>query len=159
MTEKGVIGHHNRLLWHLPRDLKRFRHLTWGKPVIMGRKTFESIGKPLEGRQNIVLTKQSTFQAKGCWVVPSLFEAMALTQKAPEVMVIGGGEIYRLFLPLATHLYVTYVEGSLEGDISFPPLALHEWQETAQEAFEPDEKHAFGYRFVTYIRNTEDWHE
>lgn len=151
MTEEGVIGHHNQLLWHLPNDFKFFKAITMGKPIIMGRKTFQSIGKPLPGRQNIVLTHgDSTFE--GCDVVHSVKDALALTQDAPEIMIIGGGEIYRLFFPLLTTLYITYVHAKIPGSTTFVPFDKSAWHVTAEEQHYKDEKHAYDYRFVTLER-------
>lgn len=152
MSENGVIGHDNHLLWHLPNDLKHFKALTLGKPVIMGRKTYESIGKPLPGRQNIVMTSVQNLSIPGCGVAHSVDEALMMVEDAPEVMIIGGGEIYRLFFPLATCMYITYVHTKLVGDILFVPFNQKQWQEISREHFHQDMKHQYDYSFTTYLR-------
>lgn len=149
MSENGVIGDKNQLLWHLPNDLKHFKALTMGKPIIMGRKTYQSIGKPLPGRQNIILTRDRDCIIPGCDVVHSVDEALRLTHHVPEVMIIGGGEIYRLFFPQVTCMYITYVFGHFVGETTFLKFDLNEWKEIAHEDFFQDEKHAYNYRFVT----------
>lgn len=152
VANNNVIGNDNQLLWHLPNDLKHFKALTMSKPIIMGRKTFVSIGKPLPGRQNIVLTQEPNLTIIGCDVAHSVEQALALAQDAPEVMIIGGGEIYRLFYPLATCLHITYVNADLEGDTTFMDYEHHDWQEVFSEVFQQDDKHRFAYRFVTLLR-------
>lgn len=152
MSENGAIGQDNQLLWHLPNDLKHFKALTLNKPIIMGRKTFESIGKPLPGRQNIILTKARYLKIPGCEVVHSVNEALDVSQDAPEVMIIGGGEIYRLFMPLVTTMHITYVHTTLGGQVSFPEFDSSEWQEISRERFSQDEKHQYDYSFVTLVR-------
>lgn len=153
MTPEGVIGANNQLLWHLPNDLKHFKTLTLGKPIIMGRKTFESIGKPLPERQNIILTHQS-LPIAGCDIAHSVSEALALAGNAAEIMVIGGGEIYRLFFPYAKRIFVTYVKTQIAGDTYFGPLDPHVWQEVAREDHQQDEKHAYDYSFVTLVKTS-----
>ncbi len=152
MTENGVIGKDNQLLWHLPNDLKHFKALTMGKPIIMGRKTFESIGRPLPGRQNIVLSQQQDFIISGCDVVHSVEEALRLTFDAPEVMIVGGEKIYQLFFDLAHTLYLTIVHTELAGDAYFLPFAKEAWQETVHETHFQDEKHQYDYSFITLER-------
>ncbi len=153
MSDNGMIGQNNQLLWHLPNDLKHFKALTLNKPIIMGRKTYESIGKPLPNRQNIILTNARYLQLPGCDVVHSVNEALDITQDTPEIMVIGGGEIYRLFMPLVSVMHITYVHTTLPGDVAFPAFDINEWQEISCENFKKDEKHLYDYSFVTYIRN------
>lgn len=155
MSENQAIGQDNRLLWHLPQDLKHFKALTMGKPVVMGRKTYESIGKPLPGRQNIVLTHARYLHIPGCNVVHSMNETLEVTQDAPEVMIIGGGEIYRLFLPLVTTMHITYVHTTIRGETSFPHFEMAEWEEISRKRFQQDEKHLYDYSFVTLIRCAE----
>lgn len=150
MAENGVIGHDNQLLWHLPNDLKHFKELTLGKSIIMGRKTYESIGHPLPGRQNIILTKQA-LTLPGCIVVHSVDEALAKTESA-EIMVIGGGEIYRLFFSRAHILYLTLVHTTLIGETKFVEIDKQAWEETAHEAYCQDDKHAYDYSFITMER-------
>ncbi len=129
-SDNGVIGRGGELPWHLSDDLKRFKQLTLGKPIVMGRKTFESIGRALPGRQNIVLTRQSEFAADDCDVVSSVDAAIARAGDAGEIMVIGGSEIYKLFLPLAERIYMTRVHMDVDGDARFPELDDEQWQET-----------------------------
>ncbi len=137
-AENGVIGHDGRLPWHLPDDLKRFKRLTVGKPVVMGRKTFDSIGRPLPGRHNIVLTRQQEWTAQGVTVVPNLAEAVAAAGLDPRIrpdalMVIGGGEIYALAMPVATRIELTRVHDRPEGDAWFPGPDLDAWREVSRE--------------------------
>jgi len=152
MTPEGIIGNNNQLLWHLPNDLRHFKALTLEKPVIMGRKTYASIGKPLPQRKNIIVTQQKDLVIPGCVCAHSVSQALALAEDAPEIMVIGGGEIYTLFAPLAARLYITYVKATLAGDTQFILLDNHVWRETAREDFLADEKHAYDYSFVTLMR-------
>lgn len=154
MSENGAIGQDNRLLWHLPNDLKHFKALTVGKPIIMGRKTYESIGKPLPKRQNIILTHARYLLVPDCDVVHSVNEALDATMDAPEVMIIGGGEIYRLFLPLVTCMHITYVHTTINGEVSFPSFDISQWNEVSREDFKKDDKHLFDYSFVTLVRNS-----
>lgn len=123
ISENRAIGKDNKLLWHIPEDMKRFRTLTRGHPIIMGRKTFESIGKPLPGRANIIVTRDSVYERQGCLVVHSLADAIKLAQKQEgnsEIFVIGGGEIYRQAMPMADKLYLTIVKGNFDADTYFP---------------------------------------
>ena len=132
-SANGVIGRSGELPWHLSDDLKRFKQLTLGKPIVMGRKTYESIGRALPGRQNIVLTSQSDFFAGDCDVVSSVDAAIDAAGDAGEIIVIGGGEIYVLFLPLAERIYMTRVHVDIDGDTHFPGLDDNQWQETGRE--------------------------
>lgn len=143
----GTIGRENRLPWHLPADLKRFKALTLGKPLIMGRKTWQSIGRPLPGRRSIVLTQQAAFQAPGAEVAHTANEALALAAPADEVMVVGGAEVYRLFLPLAGRLYWTEVQAHVAGDTRFPPPDPAVWREVAGEDHPADAQHPYAMRF------------
>lgn len=152
MTDEGVIGSGNRMLWHLPNDMQRFRRLTLGKPVLMGRKTYESIGKPLPNRRNIILTNQETLSCVECEVFHSLEDVFEALKNEPELMVIGGGEIYKKVLPLADILYITYVHHYYEGDVYFPHIDLQEWQVLDEKYFHPDAKHDFAYTFITLKR-------
>lgn len=136
-ADNGVIGRDGTLPWHLPEDLAHFRALTLGKPVIMGRRTFESIGRPLPRRRNIVLTRDPGWQAHGAERAASLSEALAATADAPEVAIIGGGEIYAAALPLAHRIELTQVHASVPGDTYFPPLDPAEWTELWREAHPP----------------------
>jgi dihydrofolate reductase len=133
-AKNGVIGREGRLPWHIPSELKRFKALTWGKPIIMGRKTWESLPRrPLPGRRNIVLTRQAGFAAEGAISVHSVDEALAAAGDADEIAVIGGGEIYAMFMPRAARIYLTEVDMVAEGDTKFPPLDMSLWRETEKE--------------------------
>lgn len=153
VADNGVIGGENRLLWHLPLDLKHFKQLTQGHPVVMGRKTYESIGRPLPNRRNIVITRQAGWQAEGCETAASVPQALELARTTDEqVFVIGGGEIYRQALPAADVVYLTEVHHAFEGDVTFPDLTASEWREETRQRHEPDEKHAHAFSFVTLRR-------
>lgn len=152
VADNGVIGQQNGLPWRLPEDLKRFKALTMGKPIVMGRKTFDSIGKPLPGRTNIVITRQPELSLPGCVVVASLPAAIAAAGNAEEIMVIGGADIYRQALPAAQRVYLTQVHAQVEGDVSFPPLDARHWRELAREDYPADERHAHAYSFVILAR-------
>ncbi len=135
MARGRVIGVENTLPWHLPDDMKHFKQTTLGKPVIVGRKTFESIGKPLPGRKNIIVTRDKHFQQAGCDIANSLEQAIQLAGDVPEIMIIGGAEIYRLALPLATKMYLTFIDITINGDAFFPEWNNAEWQETTRQDF------------------------
>lgn len=152
MDRNRLIGNKNQLPWHLPADLAHFKQVTMGKPVIMGRKTYESIGRPLPGRTNIVLTRSSDFHPEGVLVATGLEQALDLAAGAEEVMIIGGGSIYELALPLAGRLYLTYVENSYQGDAWFPDFDQTLWQMISSEEHRADGKNSSDYRFVTYQR-------
>ena len=122
VADNGVIGRDNALPWHLPEDLKRFKRLTMGKPIVMGRKTFESIGKPLPGRQNIVVTRDANYRRDGVTVVHDVDAAVRAAGEAAEIMIIGGAELFRLFLPRATRIHLTRVHGDIAGDVMWPAL-------------------------------------
>lgn len=141
VSRNGVIGREGGLPWHISSDLKRFKEITMGKPVVMGRKTWESLPrKPLPGRRNIVITQQKDYQAEGADVAASPEAALLLAPDAPEVAVIGGGEIYRLFWPLADRLYLTEVDLEVDGDTHFPVVDPAEWREIAREFHPMGEK-------------------
>ena len=150
----GVIGREGKLPWHLPDDLKRFRAITWGKPIIMGRKTHESLGRALPGRTNIVLTRSPGYRAEGCTVVSSPIEALSLAASsgAEEAVVIGGSEVFRQFMPLCEKVYLTIVEGEFEGDAFFPVALLDppEWEVIHEEVCPADARNRFGtsYRIL-----------
>ncbi len=150
-AENNAIGKDNALLWHLSADLKRFKALTTGHPVIMGRKTFESIGKPLPNRRNIVISR-SVPAIEGCEVVVSVDEALALVKSGEEAFIIGGGSIYKALWDKADRLYLTSVKTALEGDTFIPEVKLDEWEEVKREDFDADEKNEFGYSFIDYVR-------
>lgn len=150
MDKNRAIGRAGALPWHLPDDLKRFRALTLGKTVLMGRKTYQSIGRPLPKRRNVVLTRDPAFAAEGVEVVHTLEDALKLDD---ELMVIGGGEIYTLFLPLATHLHLTLVETVIpDADAFFPPWNQAGWRETYREHHPTDERHPFAFTYVDLER-------
>ncbi len=152
MDKNCVIGQNGRLPWRLPADMRRFVDLTLGKPVIMGRTTYESIQpkyRPLHGRTNIILTHNRTYDAPGCQVVHSLDQALAAANGAPEVMVIGGTAVYQQFLPRADRLYLTLIDAEFAGDAYFPPYETSAWTITARKAHEPDEKNPYPYQFLT----------
>lgn len=150
MARNRVIGRENRLPWHLPEDLKRFRQLTMGAPVIMGRKTYQSIGRPLPGRRNIIVTRQDDLAFEGCETVHSLGEALQIARDAAEAFVVGGAELYRLALPRADRLYLTLIEAEYAGDAYFPDLDLGAWRERDRERGAGDG--GLCYDFVTYER-------
>ena len=152
LAKNRVIGKDNQIPWHLPADLKHFKEMTMGKPVLMGRKTFESIGKPLPGRRNVVISRQKDYKIVGVEMFCSIEEALIALQNEPEVMVIGGAEIYRQTLPRATRLVLTFVEGEFKGDTYFPEWKNKEWQEKAREYHFPDEKNAYPYSFVELFK-------
>lgn len=152
-STNNVIGVAGKLPWHLSDDLKRFKALTMAKPIIMGRKTFESIGRALPGRQNIVITTQQSFAADGCDLVSSPAAALAAAAAADEVMIIGGGEIYRLFLPLAQTIYLTRVNVALEGDTVFPALDASDWLESGREEYAADASNDYDFTILTYSRH------
>ena len=150
--ERGGIGKDGRLPWHLPNDLKRFKALTTGKPIVMGRRTFDSIGRALPGRQNVVVSRRPDLVIDGCSVVPSFAAALSAAADAPEVCVIGGAEIYRLALPVTRLVHLTKVHATVEADTFFPVLDAAEWEEIAREDHPADERHAYGYSFVMLQR-------
>ena len=152
LAANRVIGNQNRLPWHLPADLQHFKKITMGKPILMGRKTWESIGRPLPGRTNIVITRDKNYVAEGCVVVHSMEAALQAAGDSAEVMVIGGAEFYRQALPYARTLYLTCVEGEFEGDTFFPELDDQDWREAERTDFEPDEKNPHAYSFVRMER-------
>ena len=150
MDRNRLIGNNNQLPWHLPADFAHFKAVTMGKPIIMGRKTYESIGKPLPGRRNIVLSRNKTLCYEGVDCVSSFDEALALVADEDEVMIIGGSTIYEMLLPRADRLYLTFVEADFEGDAWFPAIDPDIWQEVESRTHPADEKNAYACRFVTY---------
>lgn len=153
-SSNNSIGKNNQLLWHLPNDLKFFKNTTWGGVVIMGRKTFESVNKPLPGRLNIVITRQKNWQAENVTTAGSLDEAIekakALYYK--EIFIIGGGEIYREALPKTDKIYLTRVHAEMDGDTFFPEINKNDWQLISCNDFKADEKHAYDYSFEVWER-------
>jgi len=152
MDEQGLIGRDNDLPWKLSADLKYFRSITMGKPLVMGRNTHESIGRPLPGRKNIILTSDLNYQAEGCTVVHSLDEAIQECDDVEEVMVMGGASLYKQFLDRADRLYLTHVHASLEGDTWFPEWDKNHWQEVSREDFPANDKNQYPYSFAVYER-------
>lgn len=152
MDEDRVIGVDNDLPWHLPADLRRFRQLTLGKPVLMGRRTYESIGVPLPERENIIITRDEGYEAEGCSVVHSVDEALGLCDPHPEAMVIGGASLYRQTLAYAHRLYLTLVHHRFRGDTFFPALEWDAWREVERRDFAPDARNPFAYTFLTLQR-------
>ena len=152
MAQNGVIGRGNSLPWRLPEDLKRFRSFTLGKPVLMGRKTFESIGRALPGRANLVLTRDRGWSAPGVTVVHSVEDALARAAASDELVVIGGAEIYRLVLPFARRIYLTHVHADVPGDTFFPDFDPTQWADVECRVHPADEQHAYPVTFVTLER-------
>lgn len=151
MSENHVIGKDNKLLWHLPNDLKHFKNTTSGHTVIMGRKTFDSVGKPLPKRRNIVVTRQA-ITIEGCEVVNSVEAALALCKGEDEVFIVGGAEIYKLSLHLTDRIYLTIIHEQFEGDSFFPEISKTLWKEVAHQDHEPDDKNPLPYSFITLER-------
>ncbi len=152
MSENRVIGRRGQLPWHLPKDLKHFKTLTVDHTVIMGRKTFDEIKRPLDNRRNVVITRNHAFQPHGVTVVPSLDEALALGATEEEVFVIGGGTVFRLALPRADRLYLTIIHARIEGDTYFPAFDAAAWVLESEERHEADLKHAYPFSFRNYRR-------
>jgi len=152
MAANRVIGNNNRLPWHLPADLKHFKQTTMGKPILMGRKTWESIGRALPGRTNIVITRDENYAAPGCVVVHSIEAAMQAAQQQDEVMVIGGAEFYRQVLPRADTIYLTRIHQDFEGDAFFPELDETGWQEVARVDCDADDRNPCAYSFIRLDR-------
>lgn len=153
-STNNAIGKNGQLLWHLPNDLKYFKNTTWGMPVIMGRKTFESVNKPLPGRYNIVITKQEAWSAENVETAKDLSEALqkAADTNCKEIFIIGGGEIYNQSIELADKLYMTRIHTELEADTFFPAIDESVWELKHNLDFESDEKHAFAYSFQVWER-------
>lgn len=152
VARNGVIGDRNRLIWHISEDLRRFKAITTGHPVIMGRKTYESLGRPLPNRINVVITRQADYRAEGCVVARSLEEAVGRFDPAEEVFVIGGAQIYAEALPLADRFYLTRVEADYEGDTRFPEWDAAAWTLRSEERRDRGEKFEHPFVFLDYIR-------
>ncbi len=152
LSENNVVGVRNELPWKLSADLKRLKSLTMGHHIIMGRKTWESLGRPLPGRVNVVITHDRHYKAEGAIVVNSLNEAIQVASDDTEAFVFGGGIIFREALPLVRRIYMTKVHATIEGDTHFPVLNMNEWKETSREEFKADEKNQYDYSFVTLER-------
>ena len=151
-AENNALGKNNDLVWHLPNDFKRFKNLTSGHHIIMGRKTFESFPKPLPNRTHIVITRQENYNPEGCIVVNSIEKAIEICKKNETSFIIGGGEIYNLGIPFSDKIELTLVHHNFDADAFFPKINTDEW-EIAQSEFHPkDDKHLFDYTYQTYIR-------
>lgn len=149
ISKNRIIGDSNKLIWHLPADLKRFKEVTTGHPIVMGRKTFQSIGRPLPNRRNIIITRDNTFEVEGCEVVNSIEEALLLTNN--DCFIIGGGEIYKQTLPIAEQIYMTVIEEEFQGDTKFPELN-RSWYISKKEDFSKEDKNPYNYSFIFYER-------
>lgn len=152
IAENGVIGTGNQLPWRLPDDLKRFKALTMGKPIVMGRKTYESIGRPLPGRKNIIITRQAEMQIEGCVVVDSIAAALVAAEPADEVILGGGGDLYAQLITRVSTIHLTRVHVTLEGDVYFPALDPRDWQTTVEARHPADERHPYAFTFETLRR-------
>ena len=155
-ANNNAIGKNNDLLWHLPKDMKFFKNTTWGMVIIMGRKTYESVDKPLPGRTNIVITRQKDWKREGVWVAENLADAIeqAKTTNCKEIFIIGGGEIYKESMPLADKIYMTRVDASFEeADTYFPEIDKSEWTLTSEQKETADEKHKYNFSFETWERS------
>ncbi|MBI4095098.1 MAG: dihydrofolate reductase [Candidatus Liptonbacteria bacterium] len=147
-----VIGKRGGLPWYLPADLKHFKEITMGHPIVMGRRTHESIGKALPGRTNVVITREKNYEAPGCVIVHSIDEALDRVKGEEEIFFIGGAEIFSQALPLAKRLYITQIDHEFEGDIFFPEINMSEWREMNREEGKTDEKNSYLYRFLVFER-------
>lgn len=150
--ENRLIGNKNALPWHLPADLKHFKNITTGHHMIMGRKTFDSIGKPLPGRVSVIITRQNDYFAEGAVVVNTIEEALEKCKGQDEVFIIGGAQIFECTLKDATVLYITQIHHSFMGDTFFPEIKKEEWTEVSREDHEKDEKNPWAYSFIKYTR-------
>jgi dihydrofolate reductase len=152
MDENRLIGKNNELPWHLPADLAFFKQNTLGKPILMGRKTYESIGRPLPGRQNIIITSNGDYRIEGCDICQSIDEALELAADQQEIMLIGGASLYQQTLDKAQQLYLTRIHSSFEGDAWFPEFNLDDWIEVWREDRFADEKNQYDFSFIKYSR-------
>ncbi|MDQ0215841.1 dihydrofolate reductase [Oikeobacillus pervagus] len=152
MDNEGSIGKNNTLPWRLPEDLKFFKETTLGHPIVMGRKTFESIGKPLPGRENIILTRDQNYQQPGCTVLHSVEDVIKLSTKTKELFITGGAEVFGLFLPYVDRLYVTKINETFGGDTFFPTINWNEWTLTSTRKGPKNEKNPYDYQFEVYER-------
>jgi Dihydrofolate reductase len=152
VSENNVIGRDNKMPWHLSNDLKRFKSLTTGHAVVMGRKTFQSLGRPLPGRKNIIITRNPDYRAAGCEVANSIENAIQKVENDTEIFIIGGGEIYAQMWEKADKLYLTRVHTIIEGETSVPEVTTY-WKEIKKESFIADEKNDYDYTFIDYVKN------
>ena len=154
MSENRVIGRDGALPWHLPADLARFKSITTGHAVIMGRKTFESVGKPLPNRRTIVITRNNDYQCAGVFIAHSLDEALDHAAREDEIFILGGEAVYRIALPRADRLYLTIVHATIEGDTYFPRFDFDDWKLVEDERHEVDDRHAYAFSFRRYERTS-----
>lgn len=154
MDEHNAIGVNNTLPWHLPADLKKFKQDTMGHHIIMGRKTYESIGRPLPGRTSIVVSRQEDYSAEGVKVAPALEQALHIARKAgeTEAFIIGGAQLFRDAMPLADRFYLTRIHHTFTADTYLPAIDMREWEELERKDFQPDEKNKYPYSFITLKR-------
>jgi len=152
VAENNVIGKDNKLIWHLPKDLKHFKETTTGHFIIMGRKTFESNGRPLPNRTNVIITKDKNYQAEGCVILHSLQDAINIAKNDSEVFIIGGGEIYKQAMPIADRIYLTKVHHLFDGDTFFPEINMKDWTEVSRKDFESDEKNKYAFSILILER-------
>ena len=153
VAENNALGKDNQLIWHLPADLKRFKKVTSGHCVIMGRKTYESLGKPLPNRTNIVITRNKAYKAEGCLITNSLNQAIELAKKEDSnPFILGGAEIYKQAMSFADKLDLTFVHHTFDADAFFPEIDLNIWQKASSEYFKADEKNKYNFSFVTYTK-------
>lgn len=153
-SENNVIGKNNRLPWHLPDDLKYFKNLTWGLPILMGRKTFDSIGKPLPGRKSIVITRDQDWQHEGVVVVHAIDDAIKMAESfgAKEIFVIGGAQIFNTTLPAANRIYLTRIHQQFDGDVFFPEISESEWELVSSRFLAADEKNVYDHTYQVWER-------
>ncbi len=154
MDRNHVIGHHGKLPWHISADLKNFKAITMGKPIIMGRKTHESIGRPLPGRENTVVTRDRNYKAEGCTVLHSLDEVFKKFKNHEEIMIMGGADLYKQTLAKANRIYLTEVHAEVAGDTYFPEFDRETWDETSRQDFRSDTKNDHDYSFVILERHS-----
>ena len=152
MDSNRLIGNNNEIPWHLPADLAFFKRTTMGKPIIMGRKTFESIGKPLPGRSNIIVTRNSNLKFPGCDIVDSIEQAIKQYSDSDEIMVIGGTSVYQQTIGVADHIYMTQIHHDFQGDTWFPEISLRRWKQETREDFQADENNLYAYSMIKYSR-------
>lgn len=152
IAENNALGKNNKLIWHLPADLKRFKKVTLNHHIIMGRKTFESLGKPLPNRTTIIITRNTNYKVEGCIVVNSLKEAINAAKSDENPYILGGAEIYNQALDVADKLDLTFVHHKFEADVFFPKIDTKIWKEVSRENFNADEQNNYNYSFVTYLK-------
>ncbi len=152
MAKNSIIGRDNDMPWHMPADLKHFKELTSGKPVIMGRRTFESIGRPLPNRPNLIVTRNTKYKAEGCSIFHSVEDAIKSVEDLPEIMIIGGAAIYEQAMPLADRMYLTYIDLETKGDTKFPEWVESDWKEIERIEHLADVNNPHNYAFITLDR-------